>query len=75
MELTTLIIPTVNDSPQLMEKEAEWIASLSPDIALHLSRFFPRYKWNDFPITSAETIFELRDIAKKHLRHVYCGNL
>ncbi|WP_251570278.1 AmmeMemoRadiSam system radical SAM enzyme [Parasutterella muris] len=75
VELTTLIIPTVNDSPALMEKEAEWIASVSPDIALHLSRFFPRYQWNNLPITSARTIFTLRDIAKKRLKYVYCGNL
>ena len=39
VELTTLVIPTKNDDPEEMEREAEWIASISPDIPLHLSRF------------------------------------
>ena len=68
VELTTLAIPTKNDDPEEMEREAEWIASISPDIPLHLSRFFPRYKVDDLPPTPAETIYRLKDIAQKKPR-------
>lgn len=75
VELTTLAIPTKNDDPEEMEREAEWIASISPDIPLHLSRFFPRYKVDDLPPTPAETIYRLKDITQKKLKYVYTGNL
>lgn len=75
VELTTLAIPTKNDDPEEMEREAEWIASISPDIPLHLSRFFPRFKVDDLPPTPAETIYRLKDIAQKKLKYVYTGNL
>ena len=75
VELTTLAIPTKNDDPEEMEREAEWIASISPDIPLHLSRFFPRYKVDDLPPTPAETIYRLKDFAQKKLKYVYTGNL
>ena len=75
VELTTLVIPTKNDDPEEMEREVEWIASMSPEIPLHLSRFFPRYKADDLPPTPAETIYRLKDIAEKKLKYVYTGNL
>lgn len=75
VELTTLVIPTKNDDPEEMEREVEWIASISPEIPLHLSRFFPRYKADDLPPTPAETIYRLKDIAEKKLKYVYTGNL
>lgn len=75
VELTTLVIPTKNDDPEEMEREVEWIASISPEIPLHLSRFFPRYKVDDLPPTPAETIYRLKDIAQKKLKYVYTGNL
>lgn len=75
VELTTLVIPTKNDDPEEMEREVEWIASISPEIPLHLSRFFPRYKVDDLPPTPAETIYRLKDIAQKKMKYVYTGNL
>lgn len=75
VELTTLVIPTKNDDPEEMGREVEWIASISPEIPLHLSRFFPRYKVDDLPPTPAETIYQLKDIAQKKLKYVYTGNL
>lgn len=71
VELTTLVIPTKNDDPEEMEREVEWITSISPEIPLHLSRFFPRYKVDDLPPTPAETIYRLKDIAQKKLKYVY----
>lgn len=75
VELTTLVIPTKNDDPEEIGREVEWIASISPEIPLHLSRFSPRYKVDDLPPTPAETIYRLKDIAEKKLKYVYTGNL
>ena len=74
VEVTTLIIPGKNDSVEEMEAEARWIASISPDIPLHISRFFPRYKVTDRPPTPVETIYNLVNVARNHLNYVYAGN-
>jgi pyruvate formate lyase activating enzyme len=74
VEVTTLIVPGLNDAPEAMEAEAVWLASISPEIPLHISRFFPHYKLLDRPPTPVETVYQLRDIAAKHLRYVYAGN-
>jgi pyruvate formate lyase activating enzyme len=73
VEVTTLIVPTKNDSVEEMEAEAAWLASLSPDIPLHISRYFPRYK-STISATEVETVYQLRDIARKHLKNVHVGN-
>ena len=73
VEVTTLIIPGQNDSAGDMEEEARWLASLSPDLPLHISRYFPR--WKEYaPATPVETIEQLAAIAGKHLRYVHKGN-
>ena len=74
VEVTTLIIPDKNDSVEEMEAEAEWLASISPEIPLHISRFFPRYKVTDKSPTPVETIYNLVNVAKKYLHNVYAGN-
>ncbi len=74
VEVTTLIVPTMNDSPDDMDKEAAWLASISKDIPLHISRFFPRYKVKNLPPTPVKKIYELVDVAKRHLNFVYAGN-
>jgi len=74
VEVTTLVIPGENDSPGEMEKEAKWLASVDPDIPLHISRFFPRYRMLDKAPTSLETIYALRDTASQYLNYVYTGN-
>ena len=73
VEVTTLIIPGQNDSAGDMEEEARWLASLSPDLPLHISRYFPRWHENT-PATPIETIERLAAIARKHLRYVHKGN-
>ena len=75
LELTTLIVPGLNDSEREMREEAAWIASLSPEIPLHLSRFFPRHRMRDCAPTPPETIYQLTEIARESLRYVYTGNL
>lgn len=73
VEVTTLIVPTKNDNVEAMEKEAAWLASLSPEIPLHLSRYFPRYK-SQIDTTPIETLRSLKQTAQKYLKHVYIGN-
>ncbi|MCL2853346.1 MAG: AmmeMemoRadiSam system radical SAM enzyme [Defluviitaleaceae bacterium] len=73
VEISTLVIPGENAYD--IENIAAWIASLSPDIPLHLSRFFPRYKYLRKAPTPREEIFRLCEIAGKHLKNVFPGNI
>ena len=74
VELTTLIVPGENDSVEEMEREAQWIASVSPEIVLHVARFFPRYRMSDREATDVRDVYRLRDVAGRHLKYVYTGN-
>ena len=47
---------------------------MSPDIPLHVSRFFPRHKMQDKSPTPVDTVYRLADTARQHLRWVYTGN-
>lgn len=74
VELTTLIVPGLNDDPRAMDAEARWIASLDPSIPLHLTRFFPCYHYQDRPPTSVALLQQLASIASNHLERVVLGN-
>lgn len=74
VEVTTLIIPDMNDSDEEMERLSSWIASVNPEIPLHVTRFFPRWRMSDRSPTPVETIYHLADIAGKNLRFVCVGN-
>lgn len=74
VEVTTLVVPGFNDDIVSMEAEAVWLASLSPELPLHISRFFPCYQVNDKPATSVEKIEILCKTAQRYLRYVYTGN-
>ena len=73
VEVTTLVVPTMNDSAADMEEEARWLAALSPEIPLHISRYFPRHRMSAPPTPIAD-IDRLTAIARRHLRHVHRGN-
>lgn len=73
VEVTALIVPGKNDGKEEMEALSEWLASISPDIPLHLSRFFPRYKMTDAQPTPVEKLNALAETAKRILKHVYMG--
>ena len=75
VEVTTLIIPGLNDSREEMEDMCGWLASLSPELPLHLSRYFPKYEMTDRPPTPLGTLLELKRIAERHLKYVYLGNI
>ena len=74
VEVTTLIVPGFNDSEDDMFNESKWLASVSDEIPLHVSRFFPRYKFNDRQPTDIGTVYKLADIARQNLKFVYTGN-
>ena len=74
VELTTLVVPGLSDNEKDMTAQAEWIASLSPEIPLHISRYFPNWKEKEKP-TPINTLYRLADIAKQHLQYVYLGNV
>lgn len=75
VEVTTLIVPGVSDDPLQMEEIAQWLASLDLEIPLHVSRFFPCHRMAEAQPTSVDTVYEMAKIAKRHLRHVYTGNV
>ncbi|MBQ2066414.1 MAG: radical SAM protein, partial [Clostridiales bacterium] len=76
MEITTLVVPGISDSEDMIRNMASWIASLpgGKDITYHLTRFFPRYKMDDVKATDVGLIYHLADIAGEYLDHVYTGN-
>jgi pyruvate formate lyase activating enzyme len=74
IELTNLVIPGLNDSPQNMEALIDWVCKLDPLIPLHLSRYFPRYKMEAAP-TPENTLKKYYEMAKNRLKYVYVGNL
>lgn len=74
VEVTTLLVPGENDSVDEVRALAQWLALVSPDIPLHLSRFFPRYQMQDRPPTSVERVYQLAEEARNWLAYVYTGN-
>ena len=75
VEVTTLLVPGENDSLEEIRALCRWLASVSPEIPLHLSRFSPRYKVTDKPPTPPETVYALAEEARSWLKWVYVGNL
>jgi pyruvate formate lyase activating enzyme len=76
-EITTLLIPGLNDGDAEIGALAEFVAGeLGPDVPLHFSAFHPDYKLVDTPPTPPETLRRARAIAKSAgLHHVYVGNV
>ncbi len=74
VEVTTLIIPDENDSDEEMMELSGWLAGIRPDIPLHISRFFPRWKMQDKKATPVTKIYHLAELARKKLKYVHEGN-
>ncbi|MDD3889140.1 MAG: AmmeMemoRadiSam system radical SAM enzyme [Syntrophomonadaceae bacterium] len=74
VEITNLVIPGENDAPGEIEGLARWLASLDPDIPLHLSRYHPAYQFQK-EATPEKTLEMARDAARQYLNFVYLGNL
>jgi pyruvate formate lyase activating enzyme len=77
VELTTLLIPGLNDSEAEITQMSEWIAKeLGIEVPLHFSAFHPDYKMTDKPPTPPEILTRSRQIAMNAgLRYVYTGNV
>lgn len=74
VELTALVIPTLNDSDAHFTQLRDWVAGeAGQDVPVHLSRYFPTYKLT-LPPTPERTLLHGRDILKEKLSHVYVGN-
>lgn len=74
VEVTTLVVPGLNDDTDMMREQAKWIAGLDCDITLHITRFFPMYRMRDRAPTAVDMIDRLVNIASEYLPHVYKGN-
>ena len=76
-EITNLVIPRANDSPEEIERMCGWIVEeLGPEVPLHFSAFHPDFRMTDRERTPPETLWRARDIATKAgLRYVYMGNI
>jgi pyruvate formate lyase activating enzyme len=77
LEITTLLIPGLNDSDGEIAAASRWIlAELGPDVPLHFTAFHPDWKLRDRPATPPATLARARRIARDAgLRHVYVGNV
>ncbi|MBQ6527530.1 MAG: AmmeMemoRadiSam system radical SAM enzyme [Clostridia bacterium] len=82
VELTTLIVPGENDTEDEMRALSRWVSRLrdtqgraiGPEIPLHISRFFPRFHMQDRAATDVRTVYQLAEVAREKLKHVYTGN-
>jgi pyruvate formate lyase activating enzyme len=76
VEVTTLIVPGMNDDPAELNDIAAFIAETGREIPWHVSRFHPQYHMPDTPPTSTAILRTALEIGRKAgLRYVYAGNV
>ena len=76
LEVTTLLIPGLNDSPEELRDIARFLAKLDKAIPWHISRFHPMYRLQNIQATAPDGIHRARDIGlEEGLQFVYSGNL
>lgn len=77
IELTTLLIPGLNDSEEELQRMTQWVVeNLGPDVPMHFSAFHPDWKMQDLPATPARTLTRAREIARNNgVRYAYTGNV
>lgn len=74
VEVTTLLVSGENDNLKEIEEIAKFLSSISSEIPLHLSRYFPRYKLKNSP-TEIDFMKKAEEVAKKYLSKVNLGNI
>lgn len=79
VEVTTLVVPGMNDSEEEVAAIAAWLAALdgghgAKKIVHHVTRFFPRWRMLDAAPTPVATVYALADVSRRWLRHVHVGN-
>ncbi len=77
LEITNIVIPTLNDEMDEIKKMCEWIAAeLGADVPLHFARFYPLHKLSALPRTPASTLDEARNTALEvGLKYVYVARV
>jgi len=76
VEVTTLVIPSLNDSENELRDIARFIYSVGAETPWHISRYYPRYKMSEPPATPVATIHRAVEIGKEEgLRYIYAGNV
>jgi len=76
VEITTLIIPGLNDSEAELKAIADFIVAIDSSMPWHVTAFYPTYKLTDRPATPAHTLQKAREIGlAAGLKHVYEGNI
>lgn len=73
VEVTSLIVPGINDDLPAFKEEINWLASIDRDIPLHITRYFPRFHY-DKKATSLDVLHSFYHCAKEKLTYVYLGN-
>ncbi len=74
-EVTTLVVPGLNDSERELGRIAEFLANVSCDLPWHVSRFFPRNKYDQLAPTPPYLIRQALDAGKRAgLNYLYAGN-
>lgn len=74
VEVTTLVITGENDTREEIENAAKYLAAIDKKIPYHISRFFPCYHYTHKTATKVETVYDLAQVARRHLSYVYTGN-
>ncbi len=74
VEVTTLVVTGYNDNIEAIEEIAQMTAKIDTNMPLHLSRYFPKYNYNE-PETNIEFMEKAKEIAEKHLTRVVLGNM
>jgi pyruvate formate lyase activating enzyme len=76
-EIVYLTVPTLNDDEKEIREMVKWILKeLGPDIPVHFSRFYPKYRLKNLPPTPVSTLEKLRNVAlDEGLHYVYLGNV
>ncbi len=77
LEIVNLMIPTLNDDEKEVDRMCKWIVeNLGPDVPVHFTRFYPRYKLKNLPPTPVSTVERAREIAlARGIKFAYVGNV
>ncbi|MGD1009660.1 MAG: AmmeMemoRadiSam system radical SAM enzyme [Candidatus Aminicenantales bacterium] len=76
VEVTTLVVPGLNDGAEELTAIARFIAGVDPEIPWHISRFHPDFEYTDAPPTPAKTLRLAAEIGNREgLRYIYIGNM
>jgi len=74
LEITTLVVPDLNDSQKELNEAADFIAGVNKEIPWHLTAYHPDYRWNA-PRTDRAFLLKAAEEARKKLEYVYTGNI